>query len=325
MGEKIMTEKTMNIVMCSSDEYSIHCGTLIISILKNSLPDEKFNFYILESNISETHKNNLIQLSKIKPFDIHFIKIDEKIFKNPSYAIDLNKMPGLTIQTFYKYLIADVLKNIDRVLYMDVDIIVRNSLWDLYNTNLENNYIAAVTDSGHPDLINCLKSKLEVDNYFNAGVVLYDLKKCRENNIPQKLFENHLELFNMNKITFVDQCVLNFTFNNKVKIIDNKYNVIWSRKPHKNLTKALKKPYIVHFTTPRKPWNMNFEHKYAKEYFKYLQYSTFNESKSLMKSYKKYWLKQFTRLLKLIFDFVKSYFLFPWYIYKTYKLVKKKG
>lgn len=325
MGEKVVSTNVINIVMSSSDEYSIHCGTLIISILKNSLPDEKFNFYILESNISETHKNNLRELARIKPFNIQFIKVDESIFNNPSYAIDIKKMPGLTIQTFYKYLIADVLKDIDRVLYMDVDIIVRCSLKKLYNTDLGENYIAAAEDLAHPDLINWLKEKLDVGEYFNAGVVLYDLKKCRENHIPQQLLQNHIKLFNTNKITFVDQCVLNYTFNNKVKIIDKRYNVIWSRKSHNALKEALKNPFIVHYTTSRKPWNMNFEHKYAKEYFKYLEYSTFTETKGLIRAYKKHYFKKFTRTLKTIFDFVKSYFLFPWYVYKTYKLVKSKG
>ena len=46
MGEKVVSTNVINIVMSSSDEYSIHCGTLIISILKNSLPYENFNFYI---------------------------------------------------------------------------------------------------------------------------------------------------------------------------------------------------------------------------------------------------------------------------------------
>ena len=323
MGEKVMTTNIMNIVMTSSDEYSIHCGTLIISILKNSLPDEKFNFFILESNISETHKNKLRELARIKPFNIQFIKVDESIFNNPSYAIDIKRMPGFTIQTFYKYLIADLLKDINRVLYMDVDIIVRCSLKDLYNTDLGENYIAASEDLGWPDSISLLKKKLDVENYFNAGVVLYDLKKCRENKIFQQLLQNHINLFNSNKITYLDQCVLNYTFNNKVKLIDKRYNVIWA-KAHAELKKALKKPYIVHYTSLRKPWNMSFQHKYAREYFKYLKYSTFTEAKGLICAYKKHYFKKFTRTLKTIFDFVKSYFLFPWYVYKTYKLVKKR-
>lgn len=322
MGEKIMTDNVMNIVMCSSNEYSIHCGTLIISILKNSLADEKFNFYIIEANMSEENKNTLSQLKKIKPFNINFIKIDGEIFNDEAFTKEYSYMPQLRVQTFYKYLIPNLLKDIDKVLYLDIDTLVFNSLADFYNIDLTGKYAAVIENNDRYTAIN----KIGVKNYFNAGVILYNLKKCREDNISEKLFKNHITLFKQGKLKYADQCVLNYTFNENVVWADLKYNVgtQWTHNKSKACKTAVANAIIAHFTTPQKPWNFVLTHPYAKEYFKYLPFSTFKEAKELQKSYRKYLIKRYTHGLKAVFDFVKSYFLFPWYVYKTYKLVKSK-
>lgn len=322
MGEKIMATKTMNIVMSSSDEYSVHCGTLIISILNNSLSDEEFNFYILETNISEDNKNKLRKLTEIKPFNINFIKVDGELFKEEYFTKEYSYMPQVKVQTFYKYLLPELLKNIDKVLYLDVDTLVFNSLTELYNTDLNGKYAAVVENNDSYSAIN----KVEAKNYFNAGVILYNLKKCREDNITEKLFKNHITLFEADKLRYVDQCVLNYTFNGKIIVLDLKYNVgtQWIKNKSKVCKEAIKNTVIAHFTTPCKPWDLGFLHPYAKEYFSFLKYSSFeNEKKDLFRKYKKYKLKQYLKPIKIIFSFVKSYLLFPWYVYKTYKLVQK--
>ena len=323
MGEKVVSTNVINIVMSSSDEYSIHCGTLIISILKNSLPDEKFNFYIFETNISEENKNNLRQLTTIKPFSINFIRIDKSIFNNEYFTKEYSYMPQVKVQTFYKYLIPKLLNNIDKVLYLDVDTLVLGSLSELYNIDLTGKYAAAVENNDSYSAIN----KVGTKHYFNAGVILYNLKKCREDNIMEKLFNNHIFLFKQDKLRYVDQCVLNYTFNDNIVIADLKFNVgtQWVNNKSKICKEAVRKAVIVHFTTPRKPWDLVFIHPHAEKYFYYLQYSTFKlQKQALLHSYKKYKIKKNLQILKLIYSFIKSYFLFPWYVYKTYKLVKKR-
>ena len=280
-----MSTNVINIVMSSSDEYSVHCGTLIISILKNSLPEETFHFYIIESGISEKHKKNLRQLTKIRPFDIDFLKIDSEFFNKPCYTKKYEDIPQITTQTFYKYLIPDLLKCIDKVLYLDIDTLVLGSISEFYNIDLGDNYVAAVLDACYncENLMQLIRQNIDVENYFNAGVILFNLKKCREDNITSKLLETHIKLFNENRIIFADQCVLNYTFNNKTILSNLKYNVgfKWMNVDEEYI-KALQKPVIVHFTTYRKPWIFNFKHPFAKEYFKYLRYSSFQEARRLL-------------------------------------------
>ncbi|MCM1338111.1 MAG: glycosyltransferase family 8 protein [Muribaculaceae bacterium] len=288
----------MNIVLCSSDEYSVHCGTLMISILKNARLEDKFSFYIIESDISEEHKEKLRQLTAIKPFDIHFIKVDNSIFNNSSFAIDVNELPGIVVQTFYRYFVADVLKDIDRVLYLDIDILVRGSLRELYNTDLGENLIAAAPDFGMPRTVARIKEKLGLNDYFNSGVMLYDLKKCREAGIHLQLFKNHAKMYEENLITFADQCVLNYTFKNCVKMVGKKYNAMFCKRHNKSYKEAYENPVIVHFTTGRKPWNMYLQHRYANEYFRYLEYSPFEEAHELLKDYNNPWKRVMSRILK---------------------------
>lgn len=323
-----MTTKIMNIVMSSSDEYSIHCGTLIISILKNSLPDEIFNFYILETDITEENKKKLNKLCYIKPFNINFIRLNKELFKEEYFTKEYSYMPQVKVQTFYKYLIPKILKDIDKVLYLDVDTLVLASISEFYNTDLEDKYAAVVENNDSYSAIN----KVGVKNYFNAGVILYNLKKCRKDNITEKLFQNHVELFKQEKLRYVDQCVLNYTFNDNIVIANLKFNVgtQWIKQQNKECQNAIKNAVIAHFTTPRKPWDMLFTHPCAEKYFYYLPFSTFEKQKNkLLHSYKKYKLKKFFKSVlkpvKLIYSFVMAYLLFPWYVYKTYKLVKAKG
>lgn len=318
-------KEPINIVMCSSDEYSVHCGTLIISILKNSKKDECFDFYIFESNISLSNKNKLNQIKRIKHFNIEFIKIDINLFNDECFTKRYSHLPQIQSQTFYKYLIPERLSNIDKVLYLDIDTLVLKSLSDLYNTDLTEKYAAVVKNNDTYASIN----KINIVNYFNAGVILYNLKKCREDNISKKLFQNHITLFKANKLQFVDQCVFNYTFQENVVLLDLKFNVgtQWVKNKDEKSIKALKNPAIVHFTTHLKPWDIFFYHPYSELYFHYLKFSPFKEQKKeIFKLYKKHKNKKYEKhykVIKKIYSFIKSYFLFPWYVYKTYKLIKE--
>lgn len=317
-----MTDNVINIVMASSNEYAVHCGTLMISILKNSLPNEFFHFYILETNICDENKR-LLEKIQTEASKIDFIRLDKDIFSAAHFTKKYSSMPQVTVQTFYKYLIPILLKDIDRVLYMDVDTLVFNSLSSFYNTDFKDNYAAVVSN------YDCYKGEdLGLNEYFNAGVVLFNLKKCREENITDQLFKNHIELFDAGKLKFVDQCVLNYTFRGQVVWCDMKYNVgtQWVKKHERVCKNAVKNAVITHFTTVKKPWDLFFAHPYAEKYFEYLQLSPFNtERKGLMSKYKNHKKNKIKKKIKTMMNFVKSYFLFPWYIYKMYQMLKEKG
>ncbi|OLA94347.1 MAG: hypothetical protein BHW64_04290 [Candidatus Melainabacteria bacterium LEY3_CP_29_8] len=133
----------MDIFFASNDNYVQHLSVSIASILINSLPNEKFNFYILDGNISDKNKNILLSLKDIKDFNIEFIKVQEEMFK---MCFITPESYHVSIQCYYRYIIPLVKPELKKVLYLDCDIVVKDSLKDLWNVDLKDNYVAAVED-----------------------------------------------------------------------------------------------------------------------------------------------------------------------------------
>lgn len=135
-----MTRKIFEIGYAVSNAYC-HClATSICSILKNSKECEHFNFYILHSDITDENKRKINKLKQIKDFYIEYIRMNNDDFRNIS--------KGVSIVSNYRVKIASIKPHLNKILFLDADIIVLDSLEELYNTDLQANYIAAVVDPG---------------------------------------------------------------------------------------------------------------------------------------------------------------------------------
>lgn len=243
----------MNICLSCDDKYSKYAGVVIASILLKSNVDEDFSFYILDSNISQENKDKILSLKSIKECSICFIKIDETLFK--TYK-NIGTHSYLSLPAFYRLKLPSILKDIDKVLYLDCDIIVNSSLQELYNTNIKNFYAAAVVDiatksSGYVP-------KLDKGNlYFNAGVLLLNLEKMRTDNVEEK-FEKYT-IDNIATIRVGDQEILNKVCQGNIKQIDSCWNVQSSN--FVNRSTYSNNPKIVHYIGKQKPWifgSMNY-------------------------------------------------------------------
>lgn len=282
----------MDIFFASNDNYVQHLSVAIASILVNSLPNEKFNFYILDGNISNKNKDILLSLKNLKDFNMEFIKVDEDMFKMCPITPECYHISN---QCYYRYIIPWVKPELKKVLYLDCDIVVKDSLQDLWNVDLKDNYVAAVEDL-------CLitnedANRLETKHYFNSGVMLINNELWKRDNIIETLFKNTEEIHD--KIRWVDQCVLNYTFKDKVLFVSPKFNVQHSAfgdTKYNMYTKeeidfAIIFPVIIHYTGCEKPWHKKCCHKLWKDYFKFLKYTPYkkiyytHKFKKFMKSF----------------------------------------
>lgn len=288
---------TMNIFFASNDNYVQHLSVAIASILVNSLPNEKFNFYILDGNISNKNKNILLSLKNIKDFSMEFIKVQEEMFKICPITPECCHISN---QCYYRYIIPLVKPELEKVLYLDCDIVIKDSLKDLWNIDLKDNYVAAVED-----LCSITKedaNRLGTNHYFNSGVLLINNELWKRDDIINTLFKNTKEIHD--KIRWVDQCVLNYTFKDKVLFVSPKYNLqhsVYKDTKYNLYTKheityAKAFPIIVHYTGCDKPWHKKCIHKLWKDYYKYLKYTPY---KNIYYTYK---------LKKVIKYFLQSIF-----------------
>lgn len=273
-------DKKFHIAFASNENYAQHLAVTIASILKNSNEDEKFVFYVLDGGIAEESKYKINQLTNIKDFEIFYITVDTNEFRDCTLS---KECPHVSVETFYRYIIPRLFNHLERILYLDVDIVVLKSLAPLWYTEFENTYAVVVKDSTvRANKERCLTLNLE--NYFNAGVMLINNTKWLNDDICEALFKNTWKLVKENKNLYADQCVLNYTFKDNVKFVSPIYNCqstifnqaewekIYTSDEYKEATQS---PSIVHYTTTKKPWNYDSFHRYSNEYFKYFKMTKF--------------------------------------------------
>ncbi len=246
----------MNIVFSVDNNFVQQLSVTIASILLNSKKDDKFMFYVLDGGIFDINKKEIEKLNSIKTFNIKYLKINPKAFEKCPIFAHFSKA------TYYRFKLPSLI-NSDKVLYMDCDILVQKSLSELYNTSLDDNYAIAVEDITVKNKFR-LKKNLNVKKYFNAGIMLLNLEKMRKDNIENKCFD-FVEKY-PEKITWVDQCVLNAVFKEQVKFTNEKYNLIYIR----GLKDYKKDAVIVHFAGGDKPWTLGIFHPCKMEYYYYL-------------------------------------------------------
>ncbi len=263
----------MDICFSLDNNYAMQLGVCISSILKNIeiKTDDRLNFYVLDAGISTLNKKKIETLKSIKDFNISYIKVDEERFKNcpfPQTEIHRNKI--ITIASYYRLVLPSLFPNLDKMLYLDVDTLVLNNLVSLYNTDIEGYYAAMAIDAEATS--NALR--INTKKYFNAGVLILNLKKLREDGMEQKFFDFIDE--NREKIVYHDQDVLNCVLKDKIKILNGMYNLQINKFSVNVQGKFLDiLPYIniMHYAGRIRPWDKGVVYPCFFEFFKYLAFT----------------------------------------------------
>lgn len=214
-----MSSEKIPIFLSSDNNYAPLIATTIMSICKNT---QSFcEFFILDGGISDEYRQLLFNMKKqYDNFNINFINIDtQKYFQN-FIATDY-----ISVATYYRFIISELISEICKALYLDVDIIVNGDIKKLFNENLDEYIIGAIPDNGNRNYVDKLKSSLSMSVesiYFNAGILLIDFSKWKNNHVTDQLFQ--IEKKYRGKLICNDQDVLNLYFENNYKILDKKYN-----------------------------------------------------------------------------------------------------
>ena len=280
------------IVTSCSNEYVPYLSVCLQSLRENSNAKHNYDIIILESNITRENKNILQTQLMSKNISIRFMHINPAVFHADIEKNCKNK--HFSKETFYRILLPMLIPNYKKILYIDVDIIILSDIFQLYKTDLGINTIGACRDAmmnGWIKADNTMKNhliyELEVKNvkdYFQAGVMLIDCNKFREDNCEEKL----ITLVKTTNMETADQCILNKYFYKKVSLLDLSWNYENECTTHKrtkwvNLMdqdirllylEARKNPRIIHFVGPEKPWFYK-EEDFAELWWKYAQNSPF--------------------------------------------------
>lgn len=170
--------------------------------------------------------------------------------------------------------------NLDRVLYLDGDTLVRKNLADLWNTDMEGSPVAACME---PTVNTARKRTLIAEDspYYNSGVLLVDLARWREEGVEEAILDFCHK--NKDKLFASDQDAINAVLEGRIASLSPKYN--WCNTyqfyPYKALKKmaspvplleeasfeeAITDPAIVHYLGEERPWREGNHHRYRQEW-----------------------------------------------------------
>lgn len=255
-----------NICYSLDSKYTEQFCVSAVSILKNADVDDNINFYILDGGLTKQDKANVELLKNIKNFNVEYLSINEDDFKNCPMLKDLNaehKDYHVTLPTYFRFKLPQLLPKLDKVLYLDCDVIIKTSLKEFYSVSLKNKAAVMIEDVETKREA----KRLGLKQYFNAGVMLINLDFWRKNDVETKLFDFAKE--NKKKILWQDQDVINCVLSGQIKAVSNKWNYQYFLYDNVN-DNDLANCSVLHLAGRFKPWLMPFEHFVYDFYYYYL-------------------------------------------------------
>lgn len=266
----------MEIVICPDHNYIMPYGVMLHSLVSNNHMSI-ICYAVITKDVTERDKDLLRDIFEKGENIIKFVYARQ--YEKYNFPILPNSR--FSKSAFFRLYLGSLLsQSVNKVLYLDGDIIVRHDITSLWNTNIDNYAAACITDQRF-DIKNFNRLNYSLcDGYYNSGVMLINLKWWRNAKIEDSF--NAFMKANPDKILVVDQDVSNYVLRGKILFTAIKYNVqeefFWKRefclsdlyKYGDEIEEAIKDPYILHFTGAIKPWFSECQHPLKSEFLKYL-------------------------------------------------------
>jgi len=273
----------MEILFCINNDsaYLMACGVAITSICENN-QDENIHFNIFtDESFAEGQKQSLLSVADHYKQTITFYTL------NTSRLQDL-PLAGYSRAIYYRLLMTNTLpSSIEKIIYFDCDIVVRKSLKELWNEDIEEYSLGAVKDQLlHNSIFEYNRLKYDYNKgYFNSGVLLINLKKWRHEKVLERFID--FSTHNHELCVYPDQDMLNYLFQDSKKWLPFKYNLLQVAYYRQNLLPLYHglwselfdqriSPVVLHYAG-NQPWKYGCTHPYKKEWYKYLALTEWNK------------------------------------------------
>lgn len=266
-------DRNIYIVAAANDFYVPYLSVLIRSVIKFCNDDNYYQFTVMNTDITKKHQSVLKEMTLGKDnFELSFINVTSEMKSYQNLFISNH----IKIETYFRLLLPKLMPKVNKVLYMDCDVIANADVAELYNTDVSGYYLAGTRDADSAANCNTNNEYCEyVDkilslpnhyDYLQAGIIVMNLDKFRESCGTDKL----LNMAMSRNWRFHDQDVLNFCCKGKIKFVDYAWNFVYDydegfrrssnvivKAPHyiySDYIRAKKSPKIIHFSWTNKPW-----------------------------------------------------------------------
>ncbi len=229
----VCAKEEIPIAMCLDNNYTLPTIVAMTSMLENVKEGTEYKYYLLvPGDFTQENKQKILSLKE----------------KYKSKQFDKQGMWGAA--TYYRLRLPSVLSKYDKCIYLDGDTIINKDLSEFFNIDLEDNYLGGVKEfeHGHGSWYNKFLESFGINSsqYINAGVLLMNLKKLRDDRLEDKF-----KWFVENKgweCTFQDQDIINICCQGKISLLPKRYNCRGKGED----------PLIEHCAGFEKPWKDPF-------------------------------------------------------------------
>ena len=280
-------DNKINIVFSSDNNYAQHTAVAMASVLVNTKVPQKIQFYLIDDEIQQKNKEKVTKTVQNLGGNIEFIKIKNSKLEDCYVSGELSRA------SYFRLDIANILgESIEKIIYLDCDLLVYDDIEKMWQLDMGGKPVAATCDLGIMASARVRKQKnkfigLPFDApYFNAGVLMMDLKKWRDGNYAEAI----IALATQNKYPNHDQDALNKFFMNNWQEIPLRWDVIPPvfnlflkivTKPdlRKKAIEAKLNPAIFHYAGGYKPWEYEIHNGFNEKYYEYLKLTEYKDAK----------------------------------------------
>jgi len=272
-ADESTADSPIYLFLCTNAEYLQHAAACLASVFANN-SGLFFDVTIVGRPTEMLDEEKLRRsLRRFPNYSLSFFKFtppsDLVLPLNPNAHYTLDNWTRLWVEYFFS-------PAINRVLYLDCDIIVLGDLAPLWRTDLEGALFGAVDIPGSSQGVTHLKMRAE-DGYFNSGVLLIDLQQWRETRALDTVLR-YIGQYPELMCYTLDQDALNACFCHRRKRLEYIWNVTWSFFQSRfeiplgsaEIEQVRREARILHFNSSPKPWSYFCEHPLRGEYQKYL-------------------------------------------------------
>ncbi|MFR0569055.1 glycosyltransferase family 8 protein [Bifidobacterium apri] len=268
-----------HIVYASDDGFADVLGVSLVSLFENSGDMKEIRFYILDSGISKHNREKLEEVCTRYQCSLPVWLKARNITEELGMRVAADRG---SLSQFARFFVAsDLPGDLERVLYLECDIIFCQSVNLLWNLDMHGKTMAALNDAFSRYYRKNIDLEPE-DIMFNSGVMLIDLKRWREQHIEKKLMK--FIASKNGRVQQGDQEALNAVLSNDVYCFHPRFNSVTIcydftyhelyvyRKPagkyytEAEIREATEHPVIIYFTTSflsRRPWVKDCHHRYC--------------------------------------------------------------
>lgn len=322
----------MNIIYASDDNYAWLMGVSMVSLFENNRDVDEIHVFLFGDGITQENERKLMDVADSYQRHLDVIDINKLSLPENLYS---GRYPKSAFSRLFAYRLLP--NSINRVLYLDCDIIVDGSLKDLYNHPMDKKIILAIKDC----VSKAYKKKIGIkgdDVYINTGVMVMDLERMRNFPMEEKIGEFVAKY--SSAMNYADQEIINGIFQGEFCLAKPEWNVMtqfnqysysqlrWIRHPHhyyseEEIEYAKRHARIFHYTTCMlnvRPWYSNSKLNNAHVFNRYKDISPWkNQEKAEMQfadskyktmrmlSYLPEWLTNFC--LGMLHAYIRPYYV----------------